>query len=73
MAHIFCTIDSGIPIKSYTPEIIVHPSLKDSNTNPIDKMLVYYLILLSSFFIIYLSENMEHFTDEIVETISKWY
>ena len=25
LAHIFCSIDSGIPIKSYSPEVIVHP------------------------------------------------
>lgn len=30
LAHIFCTKSAGIPIKSYSPEIIVHPSLISS-------------------------------------------
>lgn len=34
LSHIFCTYNAGIPIKSYTPEIIVHPILKASNENP---------------------------------------
>lgn len=27
LAHIFCTESAAIPIKSYSPEIIVHPYL----------------------------------------------
>jgi ATP-dependent NAD(P)H-hydrate dehydratase len=30
MAHIFCSVQSGIPIKSYSPEPIVHPLLLSS-------------------------------------------
>ncbi len=29
MAHIFCTKSAGIPIKSYSPEVVVHPKLLD--------------------------------------------
>jgi len=27
LAHIICSTDAGIPIKSYSPELIVHPLL----------------------------------------------
>lgn len=30
LAHIFCTKSAGVPIKSYSPEIIVHPTLASS-------------------------------------------
>ncbi|KAJ8876437.1 hypothetical protein PR048_020882 [Dryococelus australis] len=29
LAHIFCTNDAAVPIKSYSPELIVHPFLDD--------------------------------------------
>ena len=35
LAHIFCTKSAGIPIKSYSPEIIVHPTLASSWEEPI--------------------------------------
>ena len=28
ISHIFCAKDAGIPIKSYSPELIVHPCLE---------------------------------------------
>lgn len=32
LAHIFCAKDAAIPIKSYSPELIVHPVFDyDSN------------------------------------------
>lgn len=34
LAHVFCTQAAGVPIKSYSPEIIVHPVLKAANENP---------------------------------------
>ncbi len=30
LTHIFCTINAAIPIKSYSPECIVHPLLDTS-------------------------------------------
>ncbi len=27
LAHIFCTREAGLPIKSYSPDVIVHPTL----------------------------------------------
>lgn len=35
IVHIFCCRDAAIPIKSYSPELMVHPVLDDPN-NPID-------------------------------------
>ena len=32
LSHLFCTKDAGIPIKSYDPDIIVHPYLLESNS-----------------------------------------
>lgn len=29
LSHIFCPKEAGIPIKSYSPELIVHPTLPD--------------------------------------------
>ena len=34
LSHVFCTASAAIPIKSYTPELIVHPVLKASDENP---------------------------------------
>jgi ATP-dependent NAD(P)H-hydrate dehydratase len=42
LSHIFCTEDAAIPIKAFSPELIVHPvlpghkelRLHDSNLNP---------------------------------------
>ncbi|CAG9335535.1 unnamed protein product [Blepharisma stoltei] len=34
LAHVFCTYNAGIPIKCYSPELIVHPVLKAANENP---------------------------------------
>ncbi|EDV25062.1 uncharacterized protein TRIADDRAFT_25123 [Trichoplax adhaerens] len=31
LSHIFCTADAGIPIKTYSPELIVHPMLDHQN------------------------------------------
>eukprot|EP00033_Pygsuia_biforma_P003768 GCRY01004127.1.p1 GENE.GCRY01004127.1~~GCRY01004127.1.p1 ORF type:complete len:323 (+),score=51.53 GCRY01004127.1:135-1103(+) len=36
LAHIFCTKEAAIPIKSYSPEIIVHPVLPTSSENVSD-------------------------------------
>jgi ATP-dependent NAD(P)H-hydrate dehydratase len=33
LAHVFCHKDASIPIKSYSPELIVHPSFDDDITN----------------------------------------
>jgi len=33
LAHIFCAENAAIPIKSYSPEIVVHPVLKESQKN----------------------------------------
>jgi ATP-dependent NAD(P)H-hydrate dehydratase len=35
LAHIFCTKSAGLPIKTYSPEIIVHPTLAASNEDSI--------------------------------------
>jgi ATP-dependent NAD(P)H-hydrate dehydratase len=37
LAHVFCTESAGIPIKCYSPEVIVHPVLKASNENSITR------------------------------------
>jgi ATP-dependent NAD(P)H-hydrate dehydratase len=31
IAHVFCPSDASGPIKGYSPELIVHPCLDDSN------------------------------------------
>lgn len=31
LVHVFCSKDAAIPIKSYSPEVMVHPVLDDSN------------------------------------------
>lgn len=31
LSHVFCTKDAGIPIKSYSPELIVHPTLPNES------------------------------------------
>ena len=38
LAHIFCTKSAAIPIKSYSPELIVHPSLTSSVDESIPDM-----------------------------------
>jgi ATP-dependent NAD(P)H-hydrate dehydratase len=35
LSHIFCTKSSSIPIKSYSPELIVHPTLDASDESEI--------------------------------------
>jgi len=38
LSHIFCHKDAAVPIKSYSPELIVHPAYDDSmNKDLIDK------------------------------------
>lgn len=36
LAHVFCTRSAGIPIKSYSPELIVHPTLDASDESQIE-------------------------------------
>jgi len=36
LSHVFCTRDAGAPIKSYSPDLIVHPVLPDSSTGSVD-------------------------------------
>jgi NAD(P)H-hydrate repair Nnr-like enzyme with NAD(P)H-hydrate dehydratase domain len=31
LAHVFCVVDAGIPIKSYSGDVIVHPVLRANN------------------------------------------
>jgi ATP-dependent NAD(P)H-hydrate dehydratase len=33
LAHVFCHVDAAIPIKSYSPELIVHPGFDDNKDN----------------------------------------
>lgn len=33
LAHVFCHVDSAIPIKSYSPELIVHPGFDHNKDN----------------------------------------
>lgn len=35
LAHVFCTRSAGIPIKTYSPELIVHPTLDASDESEI--------------------------------------
>ena len=41
LAHIFCTKSAAIPIKSYSPELIVHPTLDSSDESQIDDFPAY--------------------------------
>ena len=34
LSHVFCTEGAATVIKSYSPELIVHPYLADSHENP---------------------------------------
>lgn len=34
LSHVFCTEGAATVIKSYSPELIVHPYLADSHDNP---------------------------------------
>src|SRR5690242_13948873 len=33
LSHVFCHVDAAVPIKSYTPELIVHPGFDDNKDN----------------------------------------
>ena len=48
LAHIFCTKSAGIPIKSYSPEIIVHPTLVSSSEDTIPEPFSSYSESISS-------------------------
>jgi ATP-dependent NAD(P)H-hydrate dehydratase len=40
LAHIFCHKEAAIPIKSYSPELIVHPAFEDKKeTDKLDKII----------------------------------
>lgn len=41
LAHIFCTKSAAIPIKSYSPELIVHPTLDSSDESEISDFTSY--------------------------------
>lgn len=43
LAHVFCTRSAGIPIKSYSPELIVHPTLDASDESLIEDFEEYSL------------------------------
>lgn len=48
LAHIFCTKSAGGPIKSYSPEIIVHPSLASSMEDKISDFSQYSDLILEN-------------------------
>jgi ATP-dependent NAD(P)H-hydrate dehydratase len=62
ISHVFCTESASIPIKSYSPELIVHPIMKEDNN--IEMFL--YLIVSE----VYYSDKVV--SAEVIEEFRKW-
>lgn len=68
LSHIFCHKDAAVPIKSYSPELIVHPAFDDAfSKDLIDKCIRW---LKSMDILVYgCGLGREHPTEEVFDTL----
>ncbi|KAH0845255.1 hypothetical protein HID58_091883 [Brassica napus] len=67
LSHVFCTKDAAPVIKSYSPELIVHPVLEESTTSV---FLIIYILL--SGFSQFTEEEKRKVQDKVIGEVDKW-